>query len=158
MANSTIIHKSHTNSEVSSAWFRDSQWHKNSEKLEKIWNWQKDCESKYGFDPVSYFGGLSQNNQASNVKDTRFSLMFDKKLENKEKEKGYDLFQGLSEDDLIQLISYHWSYLDMLQKEQEKMIIKKQSNQFDNDVQVLQYETFNSNDTNKYAQIKSNCE
>ena len=46
-------------SELSQSWFNDQEgWYRQSQKLEKIVKWQAQCEKRYGFDPVSYFGGL----------------------------------------------------------------------------------------------------
>jgi hypothetical protein len=48
--------------------------------------WQKKCESKLGFDPISYFGGIpfgdDENNLKNIKKDPRFSGKYFLKLYN----------------------------------------------------------------------------
>ena len=40
-------------SDISQSWLQDPEWHRYSQKLEKMAKWQSRC----GIDPIDYFGG-----------------------------------------------------------------------------------------------------
>jgi hypothetical protein len=62
-------------SELSGTWFNDPEWHRQSHKLDRIVSWQRANETRSGFNPVEYFGGLANEGESLEdlKKDHRFS-------------------------------------------------------------------------------------
>jgi hypothetical protein len=56
----------------------DPDWHRYSNKLEKIAKWQSKIEMSLGFDPAEYFGGMIEDDEDLEhvKKDPRFSGKF----------------------------------------------------------------------------------
>jgi hypothetical protein len=60
-------------SEVSAHWFQDDNWYEQKQILQKVVKWQEKWEGKFGFDPVTYFGGMKVDDLNRVAKDPRFS-------------------------------------------------------------------------------------
>eukprot|EP00347_Sterkiella_histriomuscorum_P021386 403334153 len=109
--------------EISQSWMNDPEWHRFSNKLEKVAKYQNKLQLKRGFDPVQYFGGIQNDSELENqlVKDPRFSEMFRDELHQRTSSLSKELVdiityikQGIGKDisdipeaELIKLIKYH---------------------------------------------------